>query len=101
MKKKKKIKDQVKLGPEIAPGVRQIVRRRGNEFEVGVMTPVKEGVPIPEGTDLIRVGEECGDGWQKAEVLFSNRSGPAQVVTPAYREGYDRIFGGKQKVAEA
>jgi hypothetical protein len=62
---------------------------------------VKDGQPIPEGAELIQVGAEDGEGWRDVTTVYkSERSGPAQVATPAYREGYDRIFG-KQKMGLA
>ena len=59
---------------------------------------VKDGQPIPEGAELIQVGAEDSDGWRDVTTVY--KSGPAQVATPAYREGYDRVFG-KQKMGLA
>jgi len=109
-----KPKDQIQIGPEVSPGRRIAVRRRGDEVTVGTFGGMKEGRPIPEGAELVRVDPTCHDGWHDATVLYSHSalepepeeveethgSGPAQVATPAYREGYDRIFG-KQKVGLA
>ena len=38
---------------------------------------------------------------QGTPVQTATTTGPAQVATPAYRAGYDRIFGKKQKVGIA
>lgn len=103
-----KPKDQIRIGPEVSPGQRIAFRRRGEEFAVGTIGELKDGRPIPEGAEFIKLARECHDGWHDATVLYSHesapneqqRSGPAQVATPEYREGYDRIFG-KQKVGLA
>lgn len=100
--KKDAPKDQVTLGPIVGPGgARAVARQRDNRLEIGMVRPLREGQPIPEGVELIRVDNPdctCG-GWQDVETLRGG--GPAQVATPAYRDGYDRIFGGKTKVGSA
>ena len=109
-----KPKDQIRIGPEVAPGRRIAVRRCGDTIAVGTFVSMKDGQPIPEGAELIRLAnKQDADGWRDATVLYRNEpeaelapleetrgSGPAQVATPAYRTGYDRIFG-KQKVGLA
>lgn len=93
-----KEKDQMCLGPEIEPGRGAAIRRSNKGFGFGTFVETKEGQPIPEGTELIHVGAEDDDGWRDVTSIY--KSGSAQVATPAYRDGYDRIFG-KQKVGEA
>lgn len=97
-----KPRDQILLESEISPGHGAATRRdeNGKIVGFGTFTEVKEGQPIQGGAELIRVGPENGDGWRDVETVYSNKSGPAQVATPAYRDGYDRIFG-KQKVGLA
>jgi len=91
-----KTKDQMRLGHGAA------IRRQDGKLSVGTFVEVKEGQPIPEGYELIRVGAEGEDGWRDVTSIYGGeRSGPAQVATPAYREGYDRIFGKKPVIGEA
>jgi len=98
----KKKRDQILIGAETAPGQREAIRRYGDDvFEEGVFMEVKEGQPIPAGADFIDVKEPDAEGWSDVDVLYSNRSGPAQVTTPEYRKGHDRIFGKKQTVGLA
>ena len=94
-----KQKDQVRLGPETGSGRGAAIRRHDGAVEFGTFMETKEGQPIPEGAELIRVGPEDDDGWRDVTTVY--KSGPAQVATPAYREGYDRVFGKKQKVGLA
>jgi hypothetical protein len=113
-------KDQIRLGPETPSGQRSTIRRRGDEISTGVFGGLKEGQPIPKGAELISLGEPDSDGWHDVNVHYRHESepaatpietlevqkrgtsdGPPQVATPAYRKGYDRIFGGKQKVGLA
>jgi hypothetical protein len=96
-------KDQLRIGAEIAPNTR-IVERRGERSGVGTLTPVKEGQPLQEGTELVKV-TRGDDEWHDVETIYRHEaapslSGPPQVATPEYREGYDRIFG-KQKIGLA
>jgi hypothetical protein len=63
---------------------------------------MKDGDPIPEGAEIIRAGPEDDDGWRDVTTIYGEqRTGPAQVASPQYREGYDRIFGKKPEVGLA
>ena len=96
-----KPKNQIRLSPE-NQGRGAAIRRNGDGFGFGTFSEVKEGQPIREGAELIRIGPEDDDGWRDVTSIYEHeRSGPAQVATPAYRDGYDRIFGGKQKMGLA
>jgi hypothetical protein len=95
------MKDQIRFGSEIEPGRGAAIRRHDGGLGVGTFMEVKDGQPIPEGAELIQVGAEDSDGWRDVTTVYkSERSGPAQVATPKYREGHDRIFG-KQKMGLA
>ncbi len=54
---------------------------------------VEEGKPLPADADLYWVDSRTG------KVVDSMRvgNGPARVSTPAYREGWDAIFGNKER----
>lgn len=84
---------------EIAPGKSLVERETDGVTDHCLIYNPKDGEPLPEGAELICVEKPDADGWQASTTLY--RNGPAQVATPAYRDGYDRIFGKKQKVAEA
>jgi hypothetical protein len=51
------------------------------------------------GSEIAHISPEDSDGWHEVQTLY--RNGPAQVATPKYREGYDRIFGKKPDVGLA
>lgn len=116
----KKPEEEIAFGPEVAPGVRVALRRRGDEVREGFVRPMKDGAPIPPGTEVARVGDpSCGcEGghWHELTPLYkydapnergapaarrATSDGPPQVATPAYREGFDRIFGKKAPVGLA
>jgi hypothetical protein len=96
-------KDELCVGPVCGHGERLAYRRRDGEIETGVVRELEDGRPLPEGAELVQMNippgcdGECG-GWHSATTVY--RNGPAQVATPKYREGYDRVFS-KQKVGLA
>ena len=72
----------------------------------GELRPLQEGKPINGA--VVKVSKDADvDGWREWETVYDpdgvgpGRSGPAQVATDSYRTGYDRIFGGNRKAAEA
>lgn len=67
-----------------------------HNLKPGLMYPMKEGVPIPENAHLLEhVG---GNIYKPGPSVAQLKQGPVQVSTPAYRQGYDRIFGKKPVV---
>jgi hypothetical protein len=95
-----KTKDQIRLG-HLGPGLGAAMRRRDGALSIGTFAEVKDGQPIPEGVEIIHVGASDDDGWRDVTTIYERgeqRTGPAQVATIAYHEGYDRIFGKKQEV---
>lgn len=78
----------------------RVAKRRTDEGEQLVtIQSAKDGMPMPPGSDIADVDGECRDGWHTATSLYKN--GSAQVTTPEYRDGWERIFGGKQNVGVA
>lgn len=55
---------------------------------LGSAIRMKDGQPIPPGSRFA-ARDECGD----LRVVYDGRSGPAQVATPKYRDGWSRTFG--------
>jgi hypothetical protein len=96
---KPKPTDEISIGPEIAPGAHLALRRQGDEIREVVIRPAKDGEPLRPNSELAHVGAPRDDHWRDLTSIY--KSGPAQVATPAYREGHDRIFGKKQKVGLA
>lgn len=91
-------KDEVNVGPEVAPGVRVAVRRDETGERVVTLRKAVDGAPMGPTTELVEVDPECRGGWHSVRSIYR---GPPQVATDAYREGYDRIFGGRQTVGAA
>lgn len=92
-------KEEINIGPEIAPGTRVAVRRDEEGERTVVVRSLKDGEPLTPGAEVATASRECRNGWRDLTVHY--RNGPAQVATPEYRQGYDRIFGKKQKVGLA
>lgn len=96
-------KDQIRIGEEVAPNTRLVERRRDGRTSLGTLTPMKNGQSLLTGAELVKVTLGDDGEWHDVETLYAPEptlSGPPQVATPAYRAGYDRIFG-KQKVGLA
>jgi hypothetical protein len=70
------------------------IKRQDGSVQFGTFDEMREGQPIPKGAELVQVDYHPENEWHNSETLY--RNGPAQVATPAYREGYDRIFGKKE-----
>ncbi len=81
--------DLVKLGPPGPNGARAAIRHtKDHQFELGVVAPT---ALAPEG-QAVHLTPRGGDLYEVTEVTHS---GPAQVSSDAYRNGWDRIFGSK------
>lgn len=93
-------KGKIKIGPEIAPGTHAAIRRDadGTERTLSIRSAA-DGTPMSPNTEIALMSAEERDGWRDVQTVY--RNGPAQVATPAYRDGYDRIFGKKPTVGEA
>lgn len=106
-----KPKEEIAFGPEVAPGVRLALRRHADgEMQEVLVRSVRDGEPLLPGAEVAIVGApSCGcEGGHRHELtpLYKYGAeraieGPAQVATPAYREGHDRIFGKKTLVGLA
>ncbi len=100
------MKDRMRAIRRLGPDSVLVERQRNGERSTGVLAPLRDGQTLAEGTELVTVDTsgESEDGWRDASTIYTVRAtsdGPAQVATPAYREGYDRIFGKKPTVGLA
>lgn len=101
-------------GPEGPGGWIPCVRHRPDHtVTIGALKPMKDGDPIGSG-EIVSLKE--GDGpVHEVETLWSGSDpglssdpedghggkGPAMVNSKAYGDGWERIFGSRQKVGEA
>ncbi len=96
-------KEEISIGPAVGPDTHIALRRQGDEVREVLVRPLRDGTPIHEGTEIATMGNAREDAngatWRPLTSIY--RHGPAQVATPSYRDGYDRIFGKKQKVGLA
>jgi hypothetical protein len=86
-------------GPtEDGEGIR-VVRAREDRLEAGEVRPLKEGKPITSGEVVKLAPRAAAPQVCDVEVLAKVEHGlpgkPAQVATTAYRESWERIFGGE------
>lgn len=91
-------KDKLILGPPAKDsGYSFCVRTREDKAELGLVKRLKEGEPIHGEVVRLRGEAPVFD----VESTGVDTSGPPKVTTPAYRQGWDRIFGGEMPVGEA
>ncbi len=92
--------DVVHLGPELEDGGHPYVRHHPDgSVRGGVLRLAAEGMPLYDGALQLR---HRGPGpifnvtnEYKREVAQPECPGPAKVATPAYRTGWDNIFGNR------
>ena len=116
--------DVVLVHGQSEDGAFRVLRKRGEELHVGEMRPLEEGKALTPGGEVValrpradspqlfdaqtlhRVPGEAPARTEAAEpaapALPSGEpstvgGGPAQVSTPAYREGWGAIFGGTRR----
>lgn len=80
-----------------------VLRKKGQTLSMGVLRRAEEGKPVHG--ELLRLAPRAEDPQLcDVEVLADARApheagegggGPAQVSTPAYREGWNAIFGAR------
>jgi len=84
-------------GPEDAAAY-SVLRKRGESVELGALREVEEGKPLHG--ELVKLSRRSEhpllfdvNVLHDSTPRLSQRSGPAQVATDAYREGWETIFG--------
>lgn len=94
------MKDKVKFGPVVdeETGTRAVRRRvELDDGEVqegaGLMMPLSPE-EVAEGAAGVMLDPADSDGWREVRPL---QKGPSRTSTPAYREGWDRIFGSREE----
>lgn len=83
-----------------------LAHREDGSTGLGIAFPVRDGVPIPSGPDCILIERDRDRG----RILYDPRApvdprapmgsgsiGPAKVTSPAFRDGWERTFGGGGK----
>ncbi len=87
--------ETVHVGPDLG-GIRPILHHRADHTLVAGMARVVDPKDIPpDATRHLHLAHREGNLF---DVL---KSGPSQVSTPAYRSGWDNIFGKKAPVGQA
>ena len=66
---------------------------------VGELTPTQEGQPLQPGEELVQVFASEEQGTVRLRTLYKH-GGPSRASTPAYRDGYDAVFGRKVKAGD-
>lgn len=95
---KKTVEDVLVLGPDLGENHRPYCRKNSSGIQAGIMRPVKDGETLTE--DAVFIERQGSGPVYKVTPVFekSSRSKPA---TAEYRDGWNRIFGGKTHVGSA
>ncbi len=75
-----------------------VLRKRGERVEAAVLSKAEQGKPIHGNLVKLSPREEphLYDVETLHEAPRTDRAGPPQVATEAYREGWDRLFAKKR-----
>lgn len=74
--------------------IMQLENKNGEPISLGECAPLEDGKPIsPGATEIFQVEHTSQPGLY--DIVSRTKIGPAMVSTPAYRAGYDAIFGSK------
>ncbi len=85
--------DSVVLGPDLGDGTHPVVRHTSDHrIEYGTARILEPGQKPPDNGEHLRL-RPTGGPYYEVKPLKGDRSGPAQVATRAYRNGWDNIFG--------
>lgn len=88
------------MGGEVAPGQRACLRHRpDHSIEPGVVADL-ETLESTDNAELLVMRKE-GPVYKVVSSQPLSHSGPAHVASENYRDGWDRIFGGKTPVGQA
>ena len=89
--------EEVRIGPELRPGVHAAIRHtEDHQTSLGLAFRCENGKPLPANAEPLEHIE--GNRYRTSPL---EHVGPSRAATPAYRDGWDRIFGGKQPVGQA
>lgn len=77
-------RDDIYLGPSLGEGKHIMVRDQDGDVSVSVISPEPA-----EGCSELHLSHVSDNHYK----VLSERSGPAQVNTQAYQEGWSNIFG--------
>ena len=84
--------DVVLLGNQTPEGT-QALRIKDGEASPCILSPVVEGRPIPENSELISVTPRAANPRIcDVNPAYVGKKGPARVATKAYSDGYDKVF---------
>lgn len=92
-------RDEFHLKAQI-PGVGHVgVRKKGSKSTLGVLLPMKEGMPLEPGSEVVNGSAREGEPgvYDLQTICKIEHKGPARVATNQYRSNYDQIFGAKPK----
>jgi hypothetical protein len=90
-------KETLWMGPQLENGNRPFVSRSGTgEPKVGVV-----GTQVEGADSVLELKHLEGPFYEVQSETRLTASGPAQVSSRAYRDGWSRLFGGKETVGRA
>jgi hypothetical protein len=88
-------------GPQLPGGARMCLHHGvDHTVRAGVMKPMEDGKPIEE--DAVLLEQREGTGLYNVVGSVSDlKKGPSKVNSPAFKSGWDRVFGKPATVGKA
>jgi hypothetical protein len=96
--------DFVEIGPQLSDGSHSCLRHRAGVLEAGRIRRLEDGRPVDGPVIYLKPREGSGSAYDVVDSYDpggGERSGPAMVATPAYRSGWDQVFGKGRTVGQA
>jgi hypothetical protein len=91
-------KDLLVMGPSQEGGSIPYLRSQQGHLESGELRLVKEGTPIGGNEEVAHLTANQDGTWDVKTLYARKEGGPTMVNSPAFHEGWDRIFSGAKKV---
>ena len=95
--------DELKVGPAMDDGSHVAVRHTADhQIRIGFVRPLQEGKPVHGEVFTVEPKDE-EHGVYRVQTIVDTKSssGPAKVNSPAFHDGWERTFGGKQTIGQA
>lgn len=89
-------RETVWVGPDLGNGQRPALRFDGSSVQSGTLSPADT-----DSDHILELKQLKGPFYEVVNEMRATSTGPSQVASKAYRDGWARVFGGKHHVGQA